>query len=62
MLRLGLEPFVLLPGLFELAIKVIDPLQPLAQQDLQPLGIALFVCEFVTQLDDLGAQSVVLLL
>jgi hypothetical protein len=25
----------------------------------QPLGIALFVCEFVTQLDDLGAQSVI---
>ena len=62
MLRLGLEPFVVLSGLFELAIKVIDPFHPLVQQDFQPLGIALFVCEFVTQLDDLGAQSVVLLL
>jgi hypothetical protein len=42
--------------------KLVDPFHPLMQQDFQPLGIALFVCEFVTQLDDLGAQSVVLLL
>ena len=46
----------MLSGLFELAIKVIDPFHPLVQQDFQPLGIALFICEFVAQVHDLGAQ------
>jgi hypothetical protein len=55
-------PFVPLPELVDGGVEFVDPLHALAQQDFQPLGIALLGCELVAQLHDLGAQRIVFFL